>query len=98
MNRKLCTLLFALCLVPALAFAQNWKDRKYLAGAVPVNEHGVVVFSQDYSVPGKSRVEIMTALRNYANNVLMVNENALKDNCCILATDEPNKQLAVRMD
>ena len=98
MNRKLCTLLLALCLIPALAFAQNWKDTKYLAGAVPVNEHGVVVFSQDYSVPGKSRYEIITALRDYVKNVLITNENAIKGNCLILDTDEPNKQLAVRKD
>ncbi len=98
MNKRFYILLFALCLVPAMALAQNWKDPKYLAGAVPVNEQGVVVFSHDYSLPGKSRYEIITALRNYAKNVLMTNENALKENCRILDTDEPKEQLAVRMD
>ena len=60
-------ILALLLLLPLTAAAQTKDDdmQKYLAGAVPVNAEGFVYFEKTFDVPGKSRAELYSALKNY---------------------------------
>lgn len=57
-------ILFLLCLLPSLLWAQD--DAKYLAGAVPV-EDGYVTFRQTFKAPSLSQKELYQALLMWAN-------------------------------
>ena len=54
---KLYHLALILFMCPLFAEAQKIDETKYLAGAVPQNELGIVVFSQTYEVPGKQNLK-----------------------------------------
>jgi len=60
-------ILALLLLLPLTVTAQTKDDdmQKYLAGAVPVNAEGFVYFEKTFDVPGKSRTELFSALKNY---------------------------------
>lgn len=92
--KKLCLLL---ALLPFAASAQDWDDPKYLAGAVPQNEQGVVAFTRTYEAPGKSRDELFHLLRDYVQTKLFKGPNAL-DQCRLLENDSVGGLLAARMD
>lgn len=68
-----CTLAFNL---PAMA-QNNYNDAKYLAGAVSV-ENGMVVFTENFQVPGKSQAEILTALEAYTKSLLKAEYNGVQ--------------------
>ena len=79
------------------AIAQNWNDPKYLTGAVPLNEQGVVVFHADYVVPGKSRADIYAALKNYVETQVLKGPEALTQ-CHLVEADEADGLLAALLD
>lgn len=82
-------LLLLLALLPLFAVAQkDATDSKYLAGAVPVNEQGIVYFNRDYTCPGKSKAEIFEALKAYVENNIIKNENALPQTKLVEANAE----------
>lgn len=58
-----------MALSSTIAAAQDYKNEKYLAGAV-TEENGYVVFRQDYNCPGLKKDEIYQALEQYAKRLL----------------------------
>lgn len=59
-----------LLLIPLTSMAKEKRDdSKYLAGAVP-EVNGVVTFHKAFAVPGKSKKEIYTVMKNYLNNMV----------------------------
>lgn len=71
-------LLFLFMVVPVLAVAQKDEDlSKYMAGAVPVNSSGFVLFDRAYTVTGKSQLEIFRLLRDYVQTEIVGGENSL---------------------
>ena len=74
MKHFIITLLFA---IPLSLFAQKGKDMsQYMAGAVP-EKNGMVYFEKTYEVPGKSKAEIFTLLKDYTLNDIINGENAM---------------------
>ncbi|MBO5703047.1 MAG: DUF4468 domain-containing protein [Bacteroidaceae bacterium] len=64
-------------LLPLMAFAQKNQDlTKYMAGAVP-EKNGMVCFEKTYEVPGKTKGEIYTLLKDFATKSIVGGENAL---------------------
>ena len=94
---KIQNLILAMVLCPMLAVAQKIDESKYLAGAVPQNELGVVVFQNSYEVPGKSKSEIYQALKEYTQNEILKGPNALTQ-CRFVEQDEDGGLLAARVD
>lgn len=94
---KIQNLILAMVLCPMLAVAQKIDESKYLAGAVPQNELGVVVFQNSYEVPGKSKLEIYQALKEYTQNEILKGPNALTQ-CRFVEQDEDGGLLAARVD
>lgn len=92
---KICKLLFLLLLLPLTVAAQT--EQKYLKGAVPVNEQGVVVFSHTYDVPNTNKTEIFKRLTDFTQQQLIKGENALPQ-CRIVENDEANGLLAARIE
>ena len=82
---KLYHLALILFMCPLFAEAQKIDETKYLAGAVPQNELGIVVFSQTYEVPGNTQNEILKG------------PNALVQ-CRFVEQDEANGLLAARVE
>lgn len=71
-------ILLILALLPLFAVAQkNAEESKYLAGAVPVNEQGIVYFSHDYNCPGKSKAEIYDLLKAYVETNIIKGADVL---------------------
>lgn len=67
-----CTLLLATgvkSVAQTTAAQQMVETSQYLVGAVP-EEHGQVVFTQTYNVPGKSKAELFNALKAYTESVV----------------------------
>jgi len=94
---KIQNLILAMLLCPMLAVAQKIDESKYLAGAVPQNELGVVVFQNSYEVPGKTKSEIYLALKEYTQNDILKGPNALTQ-CRFVEQDEDAGLLAARVD
>lgn len=94
---KLYHLALILFMCPLFAEAQKIDETKYLAGAVPQNELGIVVFSQTYEVPGKTKSEIYQALQTYTQNEILKGPNALIQ-CRFVEQDEANGLLAARVE
>ncbi len=64
--------------LPFLAMAQKSNDlEKYLAGAVPTNEQGVVYFEKTYNVKGKSQADLYRLLYTYTTENVIAGENHL---------------------
>lgn len=82
--------------LPAIAMAQDWNDKKYLAGAVP-QQQGVVLFSRTYEVPGKSRAEIFSLLHEYTERQILNGENSLPQSR-LVESDEAEGLLAARVE
>lgn len=70
MKKTLILILFAL---PLIAMGQY--DKKYLKGAVPV-ENGYVVFRDHYNCSGKTKEELRKKLLDYVRGSLVNGENA----------------------
>lgn len=89
---KKILLLLALCL-PMLAQAkEKVDDTKYLAGAVP-EVNGVVTFQKSFKVPGKSKQEIYTALKGWAQG-LVDNSIPAPGNFARISMDTPDTIVA----
>ncbi|MBR1733769.1 MAG: DUF4468 domain-containing protein [Alloprevotella sp.] len=93
---KLKATLLLMLALPAIAMAQDWNNKKYLAGAVP-QQQGVVIFSRTYEVPGKSRAEIFSLLREYTERQILNGENSLPQ-CRLVECDEVEGLLAARVE
>lgn len=76
MTMKKLILLTLLALPLALMATTKGDNTKYLKGAVPEDENGLVVFSQKFAVGGKSQTEIYEGLRSWAANIAA---NAIQD-------------------
>ncbi len=70
---KLLTLLCCFSLATA-SHAQENKDSRYLAGAVPEVD-GEVVFSKEFSIPGMSQADIYARLKDWMTARMAKNEN-----------------------
>ncbi len=79
--------LFCLCL-PAVLNAQDVKDSKYLAGAVPEVD-GKVVFTKEFSIPGMSQKEVYDRAYKWMDQRLQKNENESR----IVYTEENQGQI-----
>lgn len=94
---KIRKLILLLAFCPLLAAAQKADEAKYLAGAVPQNELGIVVFKNTYDVPGKTKAEIYQALKEYTQEQILKGPNALTQ-CRFVEQDEDGGLLAARVD
>lgn len=94
---KLKALLLIALALPTLSGAQNWTDKKYLAGAVPQNEQGIVTFSRTYDVPGKSQQEIFALLRDFIDQTVIHGENSLPQ-ARLVENDEEQGLIAARVE
>ena len=81
-------ILFLLCLLPSLLWAQD--DAKYLAGAVPV-EDGYVTFRQTFKAPSRSQKALNPALLMCANAKLQPTDQFPQNK--LITQDEANGEL-----
>ena len=81
-------ILFLLCLLPSLLWAQD--DAKYLAGAVPV-EDGYVTFRQTFKAPSLSQKELYQALLMWANDKFQPTDQFPQNK--LITQDEANGEL-----
>ena len=63
-------LLVALLSIPFMLSAKKEVDAKYLRGAVP-EVNGIVTFSEDFSVPGKSQDEIYQVMYKFVQDSII---------------------------
>lgn len=77
------TLFLALC---SLSLAAQ-VDKKYLAGAVPI-ENGVVQFEKTYEVPHKSKAEIFQLLLDYTQHQIIQQNSAGTQSRLVENTEE----------
>lgn len=92
-------LLVTLCaLIPFLAIESTAQDdvNKYLAGAVPI-KNGIIVFEKEYKVPGKSKAEIFSKLKDYVQEKLIKGENSLEQSR-IIESDSVKGVLAASIE
>lgn len=61
-------ILLAMLLLPMALIAKD-EDKKYLAGAVPEDENGLIVFSQKFAIEGMEKSRIYQTLLTWANNI-----------------------------
>lgn len=88
---KLLIVLSILCL-PATMQAQETDDTKYLAGAVPENAEGKVVFSKTFNVSGMDQKQIYDRTLNWMTQRLAKNNNNSR-----VVLNQPEKGLIVGM-
>lgn len=96
--KKKTIFLALLMLIPACVAAQNWNDKKYLQGAVPVNEQGVVYFRQTCYPNDRNRAEMYAALKAWLTNSIVGGENAVAGQCRIVEDNEEEGLLAARVN
>lgn len=92
-------LLVTLCaLIPFLAIESTAQDdvNKYLAGAVPI-KNGIIVFEKEYKVPGKSKAEIFSKLKDYVQEKLIKGGNSLEQSR-IIESDSVKGVLAASIE
>lgn len=90
-------IIFLLMALPFTVMAQNKGDiSKYLKGAVTMT-NGQVSFSKSFEVPGKSKTEIFTLLKEYTQKEIVEGKNHLEQ-CGITDSDSINGLLAASVE
>lgn len=90
-------LLLALLFLPLCALGQKTDMSKYLAGAVPQNEQGVVFFQRSYDCPGQSRAQTFQKLKTFLQDSILHGANALPQSR-LVESDSVSGLLAARVE
>ena len=61
-------ILFIVCCTALLGSLRAQEDSKYLLGAVPVGEDGLVHFTTSLKAPALTQLELYNVMKDWANN------------------------------